>query len=532
MLPAEGDAARGGGEGAGAGAGPSSRRAAGPVAVPVPGGCVQAASYRSRVVAFNPRGELFEASLAPAGDAWRVAPVALPIPNMAVTLVTAGEGHCLALSEAGEVWAWGDNDCGQVKGRVLKSVSEPVLVWGPGMMSAIDLADPGAAGPAAGGAPRPGRSATQPGGALLAGAGAAAGAGRGSFRLGPGASAMSPLAGGGGAAGAAGAAGGGGPTYSRLASCSSATRTSDDGAPEAAGPSMARLHTVGHAAATPGVGPGLPRGAGPNKGRVAPVSRFASVRVADGDAPGALPVRAAGAPGPVSRPGAAGAGAGAGAAPSGHGWHHHAGTSIAAGARHSCIVTRAGDVLLWGWNLHGQCARDPLGRDGQALHQPARAAGFAKLGAHKVAAGTGHTAVLTRAGEVWAVGWNDHGQLGSGDTRSTFEPELVDHEDLEGERIVHVACGARHTAVLSDEGSLFTFGWNKYGQCGLETSAEMESVLEPVAVDVRQLCRAARERAGEVFLLDEEGEGGGDLAVRSVSCGRWHTVVEVEPREG
>jgi alpha-tubulin suppressor-like RCC1 family protein len=29
-----------------------------------------------------------------------------------------------------------------------------------------------------------------------------------------------------------------------------------------------------------------------------------------------------------------------------------------------------------------------------------------------------------------------------------------------------VACGWRHTIVVSDSGSIFTFGWSKYGQLG------------------------------------------------------------------
>lgn len=42
-------------------------------------------------------------------------------------------------SETGEVWAWGSNDCGQVRGNVLREVSRPALVWGPAMMSAIEV---------------------------------------------------------------------------------------------------------------------------------------------------------------------------------------------------------------------------------------------------------------------------------------------------------------------------------------------------------------------------------------------------------
>ena len=34
-------------------------------------------------------------------------------------------------------------------------------------------------------------------------------------------------------------------------------------------------------------------------------------------------------------------------------------------------------------------------------------------------------------------------------------------------RALEVACGSRHTVVLTKSNQLWTFGWNKYGQLGL-----------------------------------------------------------------
>ena len=91
----------------------------------------------------------------------------------------------------------------------------------------------------------------------------------------------------------------------------------------------------------------------------------------------------------------------------------------------------------------------------------------------------------------------------------------MDHEDLEGVAVKVVQCGARHTALLMEDGNLYTFGWNKYGQCGLEMSEDNDSVLEPVCVDLGALLRRARGA----------DEGRGDpVACRDVACGRWHTV--------
>ena len=37
---------------------------------------------------------------------------------------------------------------------------------------------------------------------------------------------------------------------------------------------------------------------------------------------------------------------------------------------------------------------------------------------------------------------------------------------LEGVKVVSVACGWRHSIAADDVGSVYTFGWCKYGQLG------------------------------------------------------------------
>lgn len=46
---------------------------------------------------------------------------------------------------------------------------------------------------------------------------------------------------------------------------------------------------------------------------------------------------------------------------------------------------------------------------------------------------------------------------------------VVHHKELNGEIIVHIACGASHLAALSDSGLLFTCGDGRSGQLGLGT---------------------------------------------------------------
>lgn len=108
-----------------------------------------------------------------------------------------------------------------------------------------------------------------------------------------------------------------------------------------------------------------------------------------------------------------------------------------------------------------------------------------------VAAGAAHCIALKEDGTVYAWGRNDHGQLGigptsdagrriaeSGDVRFTgavtpmagacqFQatPRFV--SSLHKHRIVAVACGARHTLFVTDEGQLFACGEGTSGQLGV-----------------------------------------------------------------
>ena len=41
-------------------------------------------------------------------------------------------------------------------------------------------------------------------------------------------------------------------------------------------------------------------------------------------------------------------------------------------------------------------------------------------------------------------------------------------ERIEGDKIfVAISCGSLHTIVLDDQGNLYSFGYNRYGQLGL-----------------------------------------------------------------
>ena len=67
-------------------------------------------------------------------------------------------------------------------------------------------------------------------------------------------------------------------------------------------------------------------------------------------------------------------------------------------------------------------------------------------------------------GEVLTFGRGDSGQLVHGGTGSELVPRTV--EALAGKRVVQVAAGGSHTAVLTSDGEMLTFGRGGSGQLG------------------------------------------------------------------
>jgi alpha-tubulin suppressor-like RCC1 family protein len=93
-----------------------------------------------------------------------------------------------------------------------------------------------------------------------------------------------------------------------------------------------------------------------------------------------------------------------------------------------------------------------------------------------IAAGGAHACALFQNGAVWCWGKNEFGQLGNGSTINSLGPVQV--RGLAGTPTALVA-GWAHTCALSEQGGVECWGYNKYGELG--NGSTMDSA-HPVAV--------------------------------------------------
>ncbi|KAJ6422365.1 hypothetical protein OIU84_027342 [Salix udensis] len=75
-----------------------------------------------------------------------------------------------------------------------------------------------------------------------------------------------------------------------------------------------------------------------------------------------------------------------------------------------------------------------------------------------------HTAAVTEDGELYGWGWGRYGNFGLGDRNDRLVPEKVSL--VNGDKMIMVACGWRHTISVSSSGGLYTYGWIKYWSTG------------------------------------------------------------------
>ena len=135
--------------------------------------------------------------------------------------------------------------------------------------------------------------------------------------------------------------------------------------------------------------------------------------------------------------------------------------AAATGKYHSAAVGEDGALFVWGSGEDGQLGTG----DSDRRLAPTRVAGLTAP-VRQVAAGDKHTGIVTEAGDLLMCGLGQDGRLGLGDEDGRTTPTLVARAVFDGEAVLMVACGFAHTAVATEGGGVYTFGEGEYGRLG------------------------------------------------------------------
>lgn len=136
--------------------------------------------------------------------------------------------------------------------------------------------------------------------------------------------------------------------------------------------------------------------------------------------------------------------------------------SISCGRNHTAVLTKFGRVYLFGLNIYGQ-----LGTSiNTTTNNPNPVPILLNIeNIVLVECGGNHTVIALQNGSVLSFGNNQRGQLGNGELTGSFinfEPQTV----LGISNIISVSCGNEFTAFLLSDGGVATCGINLRGQLG------------------------------------------------------------------
>ncbi|PKA60415.1 Ultraviolet-B receptor UVR8 [Apostasia shenzhenica] len=148
---------------------------------------------------------------------------------------------------------------------------------------------------------------------------------------------------------------------------------------------------------------------------------------------------------------------------------------ISAGASYTFALTNNGTV-----HSFGSCSNFCLGHGDQHDELLPRAIqSFKRNNIHvvRISAGDEHAVALDSSGYVYTWGRGYCGALGHGNENDRTAPEPL--SSLNGHLAVQVCARKRKTFVLTDEGSVFAFGWMGFGSLGFSDRGSSDKILKP-----------------------------------------------------
>ncbi|XP_026883255.2 probable E3 ubiquitin-protein ligase HERC3 isoform X1 [Electrophorus electricus] len=160
-------------------------------------------------------------------------------------------------------------------------------------------------------------------------------------------------------------------------------------------------------------------------------------------------------------------------------------SQVMCGNQHCIALSKDGQLFTWGQNSSGQLG---LGKGEPSSVSPQPLKSLCGIPLAQISAGGDHSFALSLSGAVFGWGRNSAGQLGLNDELDRAVPCHI--KFLRSQKVVYISCGDEHTAALTKDGGLFTFGNGSRGQLGHDSTKNEplpRRVLELMGTEVSQI---------------------------------------------
>jgi len=149
-------------------------------------------------------------------------------------------------------------------------------------------------------------------------------------------------------------------------------------------------------------------------------------------------------------------------------------TAVAAGNGHSLALKDDGTVWAWGVDNGGS----PANNKSNPV-QVLASSGVPFTGVTAIAAGGSFSLALKGDGTVWAWGTGQYGQLGNGSTaNSSYPVQVTVSAGVDLENITAITAGDRFALALKNDNTVWVWGYNGSGQIGDNTTTNRTRAVQ------------------------------------------------------
>jgi alpha-tubulin suppressor-like RCC1 family protein len=171
--------------------------------------------------------------------------------------------------------------------------------------------------------------------------------------------------------------------------------------------------------------------------------------------------------------------------------------SCATGAAHTAAIKTDGTLWNWGQNVDGQLGDNTIINRSTPIQTLLGGTNW-----KQVSCGDSHTAAIKTDGTLWTWGSDVRGELGI--NSGTIDISTPVTTFAGGTNWKQVSCSKTHTTAIKTDGTLWTWGWNFYGELGDNTQNEIVTPVTTFAgrTNWKQVS-AGREFTAAITYIDD-----------------------------